>query len=187
MVARPLMQFGVQELSDHSTRGDFERKLVLEELEFRTTRAARRLKESLMQAGTVSTPQKPNETTNNSRERPPKKPQGGSRPEQGQPAPGCARSGVVPRLGGVDTELTSRFEILRATFTVEGEILARWGLTEEIPPEIEDEVFSLWRKKLSDSPDNRNRTRRQLEEDLERLAAERSQRDIFLGKSADGS
>lgn len=51
--------------------------------------------------------------------------------------------------------LTLRYESLRATFTVEAELLARWGMTPLLPHDLQDLVFEEWYKKLQDGQHGR--------------------------------
>jgi hypothetical protein len=177
----------VDELTEHAMRGHSQKKQVLEELENRSTRAARRLKETLVQSNAIGEPRKPNEAKTSSASR-----------SSGQDRSGASRSKVLStcketfsehesKPEKVNSDLSARFEILRATFTVEGELLARWGMTEDIPPEIEDRVFALWRKRLSNLPDDRGRSLRRLDEDLVSLSEERAQRQVFRERGAHGS
>jgi hypothetical protein len=69
-------------------------------------------------------------------------------------------------------EFEARFEALRLTFTVEAEILARWGVTPALPEEIRNAVFADWKKKLTDSPDGLGRSLERLERDIAKLDEE---------------
>lgn len=71
------------------------------------------------------------------------------------------------------TELKSRHDLLRATFTIEGEILARWGMTNSIPRDFEILIFDLWSKDINATGDLFGRTSSQLSSDLEKLQKER--------------
>lgn len=51
--------------------------------------------------------------------------------------------------------LALRYESLRATFTVEAELLARWGMTPLLPHHLQDLVFDEWLKKLKDGQHGR--------------------------------
>jgi len=70
-------------------------------------------------------------------------------------------------------QLKRRHELLRATFNVEGELLARWGMTSTIPKDFEKTIFDAWSKALTAVPDEFGRTIEQLISDLERLKSER--------------
>lgn len=69
-------------------------------------------------------------------------------------------------------DLEQRYELLRATFTIEGEILARWGMTASMPTRLRTDVFEMWSRRVSGTPDGQGRTRASLEADIERLARE---------------
>ena len=71
--------------------------------------------------------------------------------------------------GDRSTEQT--FELLRETFTLEGEILARWGMTPTMPNEIKKLVIVEWRKLLKGGPDDRGRSIKTLELDMLKLAS----------------
>jgi hypothetical protein len=45
--------------------------------------------------------------------------------------------------------LEARYELLRATFSEQGEVLARWGLTESMPVDLLVKIMSLWAEKFS--------------------------------------
>lgn len=67
------------------------------------------------------------------------------------------------------SELAERYEALRATFTEVGSILARWGMTESMPPEMRSRVAELWWSACSDVPDALGRDRQQLTNDMARV------------------
>lgn len=73
---------------------------------------------------------------------------------------------------GSQESLAEKYEVLRVTFTVEGELLARWGMTPLMPRDMQDLIFTEWAKRLGGvgnegpSPDS-------LRRDLERLERER--------------
>lgn len=69
-------------------------------------------------------------------------------------------------------DLEQRYELLRATFTIEGEILARWGMTSSLPSDLQGHIFAIWRERTSETPDGHGRTRASLEADVELLARE---------------
>ena len=71
------------------------------------------------------------------------------------------------------TELKNRHDLLRGTFTIEGEILARWGMTNSIPRDFEVFIFDLWSKNINATEDMFGRTSLQLSSDLEKLQNER--------------
>lgn len=47
------------------------------------------------------------------------------------------------------TDLRHRYEFLRTTFTVEAELLARWGMTPQLPHDLQELVFQEWNKRLA--------------------------------------
>ena len=69
--------------------------------------------------------------------------------------------------------IKKRHDSLRATFTIEGEILARWGMTGSIPRELEEKVFEYWSKSTTSTEDEFGRTSTQLGRDIEKLQLER--------------
>jgi hypothetical protein len=69
--------------------------------------------------------------------------------------------------------IKKRHDCLRATFSIEGEILARWGMTASIPRELEAKVFEYWSKSMTSTEDEFGRTSTQLGGDIERLQLER--------------
>lgn len=77
-----------------------------------------------------------------------------------------------------ERDLETRYQLLRATFTSEGEILARWGMTASLPAEMEAAVFQTWRSRLAAGPDEMGRDLMQLAQDLERLSMERDLDDL---------
>lgn len=84
---------------------------------------------------------------------------------------------LAPSSLGVDRspksrDLEQRYELLRATFTIEGEILARWGMTSSLPSDLQDHIFAMWKERASETPDSHGRTRASLEADVELLARE---------------
>lgn len=78
---------------------------------------------------------------------------------------------VVPALplGRGDAD---RLALLRTTFTAEGEILARWGMTPGLPAEARDTVIAWWRSQLNRVPDAMGRTIDALDRDLAAVTRE---------------
>lgn len=70
-------------------------------------------------------------------------------------------------------QLKKCYDLLRSTFTVEGEILARWGMTSAMPRELEAKVFGAWSKRLTNEVDKFERTKVQISIDIEKLKTER--------------
>jgi hypothetical protein len=74
---------------------------------------------------------------------------------------------------GSDDELR---QILRDTFTEEGELLARWGMTPRLPQEMQASVFGLFVQRLAAGPLPDGRDAASLERDRARLASLRAGR-----------
>ena len=58
----------------------------------------------------------------------------------------------IPESGLGESEcaaLEARYELLRATFSEQGAVLARWGLTESMPADLLAKVVSLWIEKFN--------------------------------------
>ncbi len=77
------------------------------------------------------------------------------------------------KLNFEHAQLKKRYDSLRRTFTVEGEILARWGMTSAIPKALEKIVFDIWSKSVTSDDDEFGRTSAQLAIDMEKLKNER--------------
>jgi hypothetical protein len=69
--------------------------------------------------------------------------------------------------------LLRKYEDLRLTFTVEAEILARWGMTPCMPRFMQEQTFAEWRKQLLQAPDTLGRSVHTLDSDLLRILDER--------------
>jgi hypothetical protein len=65
------------------------------------------------------------------------------------------------------------YESLRATFTAEAELLARWGMTPAMPLDLQDIVFEEWRKRISGAPSQSMPSAEALSEDQIRIVRER--------------
>lgn len=78
------------------------------------------------------------------------------------------------RLGGADDFelLQQKYETLRATFTLEAELLAKWGMTPAMPLDLQNLVFDEWCKRLSHAGESVIQLAA-LVADRERLAEER--------------
>jgi hypothetical protein len=59
--------------------------------------------------------------------------------------------------------------VLRATFTEEGELLARWGMTPNLPQSLQVVLVAAWRAHLDKSPTADGKTAAEFEADLKRL------------------
>ncbi|MDQ0822347.1 hypothetical protein QFZ79_000083 [Arthrobacter sp. V4I6] len=87
--------------------------------------------------------------------------------------PSIAATLPTPHVSAEEHEsLLRAFESLRATFTVEAELLARWGMTPALPQEIQDLVFQEWTKRLT-SADNETKPVEAIAKDRVRIARER--------------
>lgn len=153
-----------------STQGDNEEilKLLAAELDLRTTRRARRLRRTL--GFVVSL-----DSTGPSTEAVPENDEG--RDSEANLAFQDAGEWVARY-----TVLTGRYEILRATFTLEAELLARWGMTPLLPTDLQNLVFEEWRKKLNASTEGFDRTLETLKRDRARIAQERATAKGSKGK-----
>jgi hypothetical protein len=176
VVGRNLREKSLEELKGLAKRSPERIPDVIHELSFRKTRAAKRYLDELngrKPMGQSSSGQR-NSSGNSSMGRP--------RPERVPATEKNHAHETRTRLGSASSvidpplrDLEQRFELLRATFTIEAEILARWGMTSSMPPEIEAQVFSSWRKSLKkNSDDDLGRSIVSLEEDMKRLAEERA-------------
>lgn len=67
-------------------------------------------------------------------------------------------------------DIATQFAALRATFTAEAEILARWGLTCAMPEDIVQLVLKNWANRVTDEPDDFGRSRTSLSRDSARLS-----------------
>lgn len=82
-------------------------------------------------------------------------------------------------------DIKTQFAALRATFTAESEILARWGLTSAMPEDMVQLVLENWAGRVTDEPDDMGRSRTSLSRDSARLA-ELGAGDRTEGKNTDG-
>ncbi len=123
---------------------------ILDELRHRTTKASQKLRVELTNGKFIPGPAR-------------SKTYGSHKDSDGAPA----ESAVTPQQTA-----DQRFEVLRSTFTLEAEILARWGVTPLLPAGLLGVVIEGWRSSLTMSPDVFGRSLGTLESDLARLAAE---------------
>ena len=65
--------------------------------------------------------------------------------------------------------LKASYELLRLTFTEQGELLARWGLTQSIPVDLLEKIRSMWIEKLTSGYGDAIRTIEQLDKDFKLL------------------
>jgi hypothetical protein len=62
------------------------------------------------------------------------------------------------------------YEFLRNTFTEEGELLAKWGMTPTLPEDVIEKTFKHWEEHLAKNTDPMFRTIPQLKIDKEKFA-----------------
>lgn len=111
---------------------------VIGELGHRRGRRARKLLHQLAPANGATAAAEPGEPNSNH--------------VQPEPTPQAARTyGVVDEA--VTSDLVARYAALRATFTAEAEVLARWGMTGLMPEEMRSLVFDSWRARLDGNSD----------------------------------
>jgi hypothetical protein len=67
-------------------------------------------------------------------------------------------------------EPVSDCEVLRKTFSARSEILARWGINENLPLDAQQKLFEYWNQVLTENPDSLGRSRGKLASDIEVLA-----------------
>jgi hypothetical protein len=67
------------------------------------------------------------------------------------------------------TSTETAYEHLRATFSEEGELMARWGMTPSLPRPLQETVVGGWRDLLRDSPTTDGRTLVNFERDIARI------------------
>ncbi len=135
---------------------------IVHELGFRSTKASRKLLAELTAGRAPSKPVRVAKKQTSTRATPTKR----RAPEAGPVVESPAATTESP----VDRGQQETFELLRETFTLEAEILARWGMTPAVPKEIEKLVLAEWRKLLKGGPDDRGRSIETLEMDISKLA-----------------
>ncbi len=123
------------------------RTALLEELRHRSTASARQL-EQRVTGHTADAPPRPPMT-----------------PAAVEPPPPAA---TVSEL-----ERASLLATLRATFTLEAELLARWGITPAMPEDLREAVFRLWANRLGTAEDRFGMSDAALARDRRRLDEER--------------
>lgn len=156
---RPYLNTSLAELTSLARAKNASEKIVkdvLAELDHRTTAGARRLKRELLGAhphlatsAVVQTSEPPAKRASNQ----------SSRRTSGSSFPTTI----------VYEENSVAYEFLRNTFTEEGEILARWGITPMLPESMKTKIFELWREYLKKNKDSMFRTLEQLENDQLKL------------------
>ena len=160
-MARPYGDKGVAELERLATENAGDAKVmadVIAELRKRTVPKARKLLARLS-GESPSTPAATRKASSKS---------DGTKPIASGLMVDAALATMNPD-GDRSTEQT--FELLRETFTLEAEILARWGMTPTLPKEIKKLVIVEWRKLLKGGPDDRGRSIKKLELDMLKLAS----------------
>jgi hypothetical protein len=123
------------------------RTALLEELRHRSTASARQLEQRVTGHTAVAMPQKP------------------MTPAAVEPPPPAATNSELERA--------SLLAMLRATFTLEAELLARWGMTPAMPEDLREAVFRLWANRLGTAEDRFGRSDAALARDRRRLDEER--------------
>ncbi len=68
--------------------------------------------------------------------------------------------------------IKKRYELLRQTFDIRGEVLSRWGMTPAMPDELQKLVFDYWSDAVTDNEDLFGRTKIKLKADQEKLLSE---------------
>ena len=176
MVGRKLREKSLEELKGLVQRSPECIPEAIHELSFRKTRAAKRFLDELNGCGPPGQSSRAQETSSekSSKDRV-RSERVASTGSKQVPKTSIRPTSTSTVVDPQERDLEQRFELLRSTFTIEGEILARWGMTSSMPPEIEAQVFSSWRKSLEQgSVDSLGRSIVSLEEDLKRLAEERA-------------
>lgn len=123
------------------------RKAILEELRHRSTASARQLEQRVAGHTAASPPRSP------------------MTPAAVEPPPSAAAASELER--------ESLLATLRATFTLEAELLARWGMTPAMPEDLQEAVFRLWADRLGTGEDRFGRSVAALNRDRRRLDDER--------------
>lgn len=138
MAERPYMECGIGELEQLALVGEHDfnlREALIVELSHRNIKRARRLRERLEVARTISITESAvmlRQAGGTGSDTFP----GGSQPSSNETQQG--RRGV----------LEEKYEVLRATFTYEGELLARWGMTPALPHDMQEQMFDEWQKRF---------------------------------------
>lgn len=172
MNARPYAPMKIEELEElaRANRDDASvlRRLVME-LRFRKNPRARRLKLRLEEsdiplAETISV----SETAQESRRWPTQTPtvavNGGHSVNERSPQFQEAEE---------HNSIVLKYEALRVTFTVEGEVLARWGMTPALPHDLQELVFQEWRKRFAVEGDKGRALADAIASDRQRISRER--------------
>ncbi len=160
---RPLMQMNIDGLKRHfaASQGDTRQLAVLEdELMHRKTPSARALLAQVQRTRARSgAGGLPNTTAAASSSEV-------TRPNSGAPS--------APMAAEIVSNAHCRCKELRATFTEEGELLARWGMTPTLPDAVRAATVAAWREILKSSATCDGRTITQFDRDMARAAELRS-------------
>jgi len=160
VAARPYASYTIARMEQLASASDDDPEVLerlLAELEHRTVPRARRLRSRLERTVGVS---------------------------KGAPLPPVTKRGASAETDGTEAtaaevasaefeSLRQTYELLRATFTVEAEVLARWGMTSAMPQDLQELVFGEWMKRLSEEPDEAARSTWTLQEDRLHVRRER--------------
>lgn len=160
----------LEELASAESENDEVLKALVAELDLRTARRARRLRRKL---NFIVSPDSCGETTH----------VGLVSNEGREPESASACHGPSEWYSRY-TALAAKYEALRATFTLEAELLSRWGMTPLLPRDFQDLLFEAWRKRLETSTEGFEWTLETLSGDLVRIAHEREAAKKFNGKNA---
>ncbi len=163
---RPYMSRSAEQLEALFTdaHGDQQRLETLQhELKHRTSRAARALLEKVdaaLAGRPASTDDHPTAQ--------------GTPSEQAAPTLSNPIAQDRPSQPGTPLAAPPDYELLRASFTEEAEILSRWGMTSAIPDDLMSMVFDGWCARLTDSPDEFGRTAAFARDDRAKLERRRN-------------
>ncbi len=158
---RPYMSLSAERLEAEFTKAGGDRQVLAtlkHELEHRQTRAARALLEKVVAAldgGTSPT-------------RTPAAPRASPSTRRG-PAPAAPTPMDRSKQVAVQPVEPPDYELLRASFTTEAELLARWGMTSSLPDDLMSMVFDGWCSRLKDLPDQFQRTVDAARKDREKI------------------
>jgi hypothetical protein len=152
-------------LADNPTTSAERLTEIRHELSHRSTKKARellaRLAEGSSQTATDSpTPARPRKALLDGTRRPSE--------SSGSEGPSAMPTETLER-SDCSREVLEQLDVLRTTFSLESEILARWGVTETLPCEIRQMVLRHWGGIVTDEPDRLGRSTTRLASDIRRL------------------
>lgn len=81
-----------------------------------------------------------------------------------------SKEATTVNAGFKAAETVSDCEVLRRTFSARSEILARWGINENLPLDAQKKLFEYWNQVLTENPDSFGRSLGRLAIDIEILA-----------------